>query len=135
MFQSWGAEVVSNGRKGGRRQKVCFVLFQMILFIALISLTKQIHINGSTHNSHVVVHLEHLYLFLQIFLETLNVLQLSRQLSLFSIHTSQFINTVQGLFDLTLKITLVTQQVCMIEAVKRTSRSIQRFGKFICCIC
>ena len=53
-------------------------------------------------HSHIVVHLEHLYLahlylFLQIFLETLNVLQLSRQLSFFSIHTSQFINTVQGL--------------------------------------
>ena len=53
-------------------------------------------------HSHIVVHLEHLYLahlylFLQIFIGTLNVLHLSRQLSLFSIHNSQFINTVQGL--------------------------------------
>ena len=77
-----------------------------------------------------MVHLEHLYLFLQVFLVTLNVLQLSRQLSLFSIHTSQSISTVQGLFDLTLKITLVTQQVvCMIEAGKRTIRCIQPFRK------
>ena len=43
------------------------------------------------------LYLEHLYLFLEIFIETLNVLQLSCQLSLFSIHISQFINTVQGL--------------------------------------